>query len=700
MTYTIGVDIGGTFTDCVAVSSDGQVIHGKALSTHATNPTEGVLAGIEQLADATGRSVADLLRATTTFSHGTTIGTNLVVERKGARVGLVATAGHGDALSMMRGRGRTAGEPVDRVLNVRDTDKPRPIVPRRDVVEVKERVAVDGGVLVALDEAHARDAIASLVNSGIDALAICLLWSFRNPTHERRLREIALELAPDLYVSISSEVAPRQGEYERTVATVINSYIGPASSGYLEKLEKTLAADGLSSRPFIMQAAGGVIPIDVAARQPVQTIGSGPAGGLAGTVDIARRAGHSHVIATDMGGTSFEVGLIIDGRPVLTSESIVDKYTYTLPHLDLQSIACGGGSIARIDARSGGLQVGPDSAGSWPGPACYGTGTEATVTDADVVLGLIDPDQFLGGSMKLDRSASERAVGALAEQTGLSLEEAAAGILRVNGNNAATLIRQRTIQQGLDPREFALYAFGGAGPVHAFSFAEELGITDVVIPMGNGASTLSAYGIASSEAMQVFEQECVIHAPFDATQLAHLTTALEAKAMGQMRDAGFAPEQVVLQRTALARYAGQFMQEIPLPMEAGDAFEDHARALDGAFVQEYARLYGEAALSPFHVPEIFTIRIMATATVGEGVAPLTDTRGERREPVRHRQVYWPAEEQWTTTAVYEGPPPPGDLISGPAVVQLPHTTISVAPGQRLTTDAHGSCVLLLKEGRA
>lgn len=695
MSYAVGVDIGGTFTDCVAVDHAGRVHHGKALSTHGTSPAEGVLRGLTQLAESADETLDSLLEATDQFSHGTTIGTNLIVERKGARVGLIATRGHGDALIMMRGQGRSAGEPAATILNIRDTDKPAPLVSRWDVAEVIERVAVDGSVLVPLDEVSARRAVTTLLGRGVEAISVALLWSFRNPTHEQRLRDIVAELAPDMYVSISSDTAPRQGEYERTVATVINSYLGPASSRYLEELAISLANHGLRSRPFIMQANGGVIPVQVAARRPVQTIGSGPAGGLAGTADIASRAGHRNVIATDMGGTSFEVGLLVGGRPVLASENIIDKYTFRISHLDLRSIACGGGSIARVDPRGGGLQVGPESAGSVPGPACYGTGTQATVTDADVVLGLIDPDRFLNGRMSLNRDAAVKAVGTLAEATGLSLEHAAAGILRVNGHNAATLIRQRTIEQGLDPRDFTVYAFGGAGPVHAFTFAQELGVKKVLIPMGNGASTLSAYGIAASDAMQVFERECTLPAPVDGSALATVTADLERLAVHEMTAAGFNGDSIRLHRSALGRYAGQFLQELVLPMDDGEVGDVTAKALEEAFLTEYSRLYGKAALSAFHTPEIFMIRVSATVELGVGTAPSTSGDGGAQRP--SRPVFWPGDNEWTDTAVYDGPPALGSRIPGPALVQLPHTTISVSTGWQLNTDGTGNCVLAIEE---
>ncbi|WP_173922453.1 hydantoinase/oxoprolinase family protein [Agromyces sp. Marseille-P2726] len=690
MSYTIGVDIGGTFSDCVAVNDQGQVFNGKALSTHATDPVEGVIEGLTRLAEEAGETLESLLGQTTEFSHGTTIGTNLMVERKGARVGLVATKGHGDALQIMRGRGRTAGVAPELLLNVRETDKPAPLVPHRDVVEVAERVLADGSVLASLNDDEARAVLRPLLEQ-VDAVAISLIWSFRNPVHEQRLRELVHEIRPDMFVSISSETSPRLGEYERTVATVINSYVGPASSRYLGALETALQERGLTTPVFIMQSNGGVLPVETARHRPVQTIGSGPAGGLAATESIARRTGHKNVIATDMGGTSFEVGLLIDGRPILTSAKIIDQYTFKIPQLDLRSIACGGGSIARVDPHSGGLRVGPESAGSNPGPACYGRGTEATVTDADVVLGFIDPDRFLGSEMQLDKERAVAAVRKIAEEAELSLEQAASGILRVNSHSAAILIRQRTIEQGLDPRDFALYAFGGAGPLHAFAFAQELDIDQVVIPMGNGASTLSAYGIAASDAMEVFEEECTIRAPFDTDALAETIGRLEERALEQMAAAGFPKERVRLERSAQARYAEQYMQELHLPVPSGPIDESFSEKLSTVFAEEYSRLYSAVALSVLHTSEIFTIRV--TASVPLQTAATATPVGGQTAPAREREVFWPGHEQWISTAVYDGPPALGGLIEGPALVQLPHTTIAVAPGQSLETDDFANCIL-------
>ena len=695
-TYYLGVDIGGTFTDCVAVSDAGRVLHAKTPSTHATTPVDGVLTGLDLLAEEAGISTGDLLARADRLSHGTTIGTNLVVERKGAKVGLLATKGHHDALLMMRGAGRTAGIAIDQVYSVHRTDKPVPIVPRGRTAQIAERVTADGAVLAPMDDAAAREAVRGLLARGdVDAIAIALMWSFRNPAHERRLREIVEEEAPGVFVSVSHETSPRQGEYERTVATVLNSYVGPASSRYLEELATALGERGLARAPFIMQANGGVVPVAVARSRPLTTIGSGPAGGLAGTAFIAAASGHTHVIATDMGGTSFEVGLVVDGAPLLSGDEVLDQYTFQQPHLDLRSIACGGGSIAHVDPHSGGLRVGPESAGSDPGPACYGTGTEPTVTDADVVLGLIDPDMFLGGRMQLDRAAAARAVRTVAEPLGLSVEEAAAGIVQVNSFSAATLIRQQTIEQGLDPRDFVLYAFGGAGPVHAFAFASELGVAEVVIPLGNGASTLSAYGIAASDVVRTFEQECRVRAPFDAGALAAVVAEVEARALDALEDAGFDRDRVVLGRTALMRYAEQFLQELPLELPSGDIGEGQARDLAARFDAEYARLYGEGARAVFHAIEVFAIRV--TASVALGFAPQAGGDGATSEAAaggaRQRDVFWPG-AGWTPTAIHDGAAlAAGATVAGPAIVELPHTAVSVPEGQTLRSDDIGNLIL-------
>jgi N-methylhydantoinase A len=551
-------------------------------------------------------------------------------------------------------------------------------------------VAADGTVVAPLDDDKARDAIEALLKNGQDikGVAITLLWSFRNPAHEQRLAELVKEIAPDAFVTLSSQAAPRQGEYERTVAAVINSYVGPASLAYLDRLEDRLKAEGFNGRLLVMQSNGGVADIEHARTSPIRLLGSGPAGGIAGVAVLAEKAGHPNVIATDMGGTSFEVGLLIDGRPIVSGEQIIDQYTFHQPHLDARSIACGGGSIASISS-DGGLRVGPQSAGSDPGPAAYGRGgSEPTVTDADVVLGFLSPDAFLGGGMHLDADAARKAVNKIAEPLELTTEETAAGILRVNNHAAATLIRQRTLEQGLDPRDFVVYAYGGAGPLHAWGFASELGCKQVVIPLGNGASTLSAYGIAAGDLVQHHEVECRARSPIKPEELQAAVDQAEQSAKQAMPD-----QQPQLSRVALMRYAEQLLQSVPVPIASGPIAEDTCAQLLKDFDAEYERQFGAFAKALFQAVEVFAVRVEARVP-GEvrdvgAAAPADDA-----QPRAHREVHWPEHGQ-LDTPIYDGATlGAGQQIDGPAVIELAYTTVPVAPGQRLTRDKETDNLLL------
>ena len=694
MGYTVGVDIGGTFTDCVAVAPDARLLQAKTLSTHASDPGEGVLDGIAMLASLEGLTVEQFLGQSLRVSHGATIGTNLVVERKGARTGLLATAGHTEALAMMRGGGRTAGLPYEQIFSVHNTAKPEPLVDRRCIVAIRERIDRNGRVVAPLDEERARETIRDLIeDQQIEALAICLLWSFRNSAHEQRLAQIARELNPGLFVSLSSEVAPQLGEYERTVATVINAYVGPASVRYLRDTARRLEARSLASPFLVMQSSGGVAPVSAAERKPLVTLDSGPAGGLAGAASLSRARGDANVIATDMGGTSFDVGLVVAGEPVSAETRTLSQYTYRTPHLDVRSIACGGGSIAWIDPHTRALRVGPHSAGSSPGPVAYGRGgTQSTVTDADVVLGLVRADGFLDGRMPLDAAGAREAIARLGSEIGLSLEQAAAGILQVNNAAAANLIRQRTIQQGLDPRDFTLYVFGGAGPVHVWGFASELGVSQAVIPLGNGASTLSAYGIATCDVVLQLDRACDFSLPLDMDALRDELGELDQSAAAEARAVGLDPASLAVERTCLLRYRGQFFQSLtlPVPDPADPMFNAQLRE---AFEREYARLYGKGALVLLQDVELFALRTRLSRAIAASVAA---DRGPHPRPAPHetRPVFWPTHMDWIETPVWDGTQlHGGDQLDGPAIVELPHTSVALAPGQSLEVDLIGNYVV-------
>lgn len=686
--YYIGVDIGGTFTDCVLVDQNGKHRTAKALSTK-DDPVSGVMTGLGRLAEAEGLDLATLLARTNRFGHGTTIGTNAVLERAGARVGLVATAGHGDALLMMRGSGRVAGRSIEDVFAVHGSRLPQPITVPGAIQEVHERIDASGAVVVDLDTEQAVEDITRMIaEHRLDSIAISLLWSFANAKHERALAEALAAAAPDVFVSSSAVVSPRLGEYERTVATVMNGYVGPACSRYLSRLADRLGHTGLTEPLLVMQSNGGVLPAEAAAATSLGTIDSGPAGGLTGVATLAQAYGHDRVVATDMGGTSFDIGLVIDGKPVMAEDNVIDQYTYRLPHLAVKTIACGGGTLARFDEATGGLRVGPQSAGSEPGPASYGRGgTEPTVTDADVVLGLLRPAAFLDGRMPLDRDAAVGAVGRLAEQLGLSLEETAAGILEINNMRAATVIRQQTLERGHDPRDYVLYAYGGAGPVHAFGYAAESGVREVVIPLGNGASTLSAYGIASGDVVLYKELERGLLAPFDGEQadaLAAGVAEVEAAARADLAAAGFGDD-VVVEIDALMRFREQLMHSLEIPV----TLPSDGKRLLADFDAEYVRRYGSGGTAMFQTVEVFAFR--ARASVAAGI-PIPAPHSEPAAPVEHADVYWPG-RGWTSTEVHRGSVT--GTVSGPALVELAHTTIAVPPGASLSTGTRNELRLQL-----
>jgi N-methylhydantoinase A len=681
--FHIGIDIGGTFTDCVLIGSDAATYRtAKVLSTK-NDPASGVLAGLEELAGSAGLTLPELLGATTRLGHGTTIGTNAVLERTGARVGVITTAGHGDCLAIMRGHGRVAGRGVEEVFLVRGTSLPKPLIVPGAVLELHERVDASGKVVVALNEAAAAAAVKAFISEHrLDSVAVAFLWSFANPEHELAVEKIVRAVAPDVFVSLSARVSPRLGEFERTVATVLNGYVGPACTRYLGSMGDRLRENGLSAPLLVMQSSGGVVPAAAASEVALGTLDSGPTAGLTGVGALAKANGHQNVVATDMGGTSFDIGLVVGGQPVVANESVIGQYTYRVPHLDVRTTACGGGTIARRDPLTGSLRVGPESAGSEPGPACYGRGgTLPTVTDADVVLGLLRPDSFLGGRMPLDEAAARAAVGALAGELGLGLEETAAGIVNVNNLRAATLIRQQTLERGLDPRDFVLYSYGGAGPVHAFGYAAEVGVCEVLIPLGNGASTLSAYGIAAGDVTRFTEVETSLRAPFDDEALSREIAGAVSRARQSIAAAGLAEEPVV-DAWALMRYQEQLMHSLEVPIDPAAASADRLTTL---FTEEYARRYGRSAASAFQAAEVFALRVRARVPASAGPVTGTAAPGQGGAGTR-AAVFWPDAGRRLDTAVYDGGRLDGAAVDGPALIELSHTTIAVPSGASLRTE--------------
>jgi N-methylhydantoinase A len=697
MGYYCGIDIGGTFTDCVILDDEGTVTLAKASST-PSDFSQGFLDAITLGAERLGLGLEEFLDRTDLLLHGTTVGTNALVEMRGARTGLITTRGHRDALLMMRSYGRSAGLPIERLLHVSRHRKPDPIVPPALIREVSERVDWAGDVVLPLNEAEAVEAIESLVAAGVETIAISFLWGFVQPAHERRVRELVQEIAPEVYVSCAHELITKPGEYERTAAVAINCYIGPSTSSYVRSVDRATTELGYRHPLLIMQASGGVVPAGQAAAAPLFTIGSGPVGGVTGAKFLADQMGHDDVIACDMGGTSFDVGIIAAGEPLGSSETVINQYTFFMPRLAIESIGAGGGSIVWIDEGSETLRVGPESAGAQPGPACYARGGERpTVTDADLVLGRYNAENFLGGQLRLDREAALRALATVARPLGMDPVQAAAAAVTIAEFQMSDLMRKVTLERGLDPRDFTVYAYGGAGAAHAAVFARELGAREVVIPLGTLASTWSALGILSSDVLHVLERAELMAAPFDPGALNRVYGELEATGRAQLREEGFADDAIALRRFADMKFNLQ-IHRVEVPVPGGDLGPAEAAAQVEAFVERYEQIYGRGAAFVGAGVQIGVMRVVARGRV-RTPRPSAIADGASATPVGERPVWWEAERGFRETAIYDGTlAGAGAAIDGPAVVEMPETTIVVHPGQRGRVDRQGSFVISVDGG--
>ena len=680
-----GIDTGGTFTDLVLIGPGGLV---GVLKTPSTRPNfeHGVLEALER--------AADLSSQVGFVAHGTTVGTNAVLEGNTAVVAMVTTAGCGDLVFQMRGSGRVAGLPDELIGRVHETSKPEPIVERQHIFEIGERIDSRGEVVVALDADEVRGVARQIAQLGIGAVAICLLWSFRNPRHEQEVAAILREILPTVHVSLSSEVAPRWGEYERFVATILNASLAPVMTGYLNRLESQLEA--ARRRLYVMQCNGGTISAAEAIRLPLQTLNSGPVGGIVACQALGRATGRNNIIATDMGGTSFDVGIVEGGYPLTNRTGVVRQYEYFVSTVMVESIGAGGGSIAYLDATANNLRVGPRSAGAAPGPACYDRGgTEPTVTDADLVLGRLPQEGALGGAIHLRRDLAERAIATIADRLGMSTAETAAGIVAIIDNRMADLIRATTVRRGLDPRDFVLFAYGGAGPCHVGGYAAELGC-DAVIPLGNVASVWSAYGIAQSDVARVFEQNVMRRLPIPIDILREVIERLEQRAVTEVEEQGVLLDSLVLQREVDIRFRGQ-VYELAIGLPSGQLQEADLEQLPERFLLRYEQVYGQGAGFPGASLELVSIRIRATGSVhSRSRMPSERLAVEpfHPRPSALRSVFWTPVTGYIDSPVF-GPSDlrPGAQVLGPAVCDLPDTTICVHPDQILAVDKTGSMVL-------
>ena len=692
--FLAGVDIGGTFTDCVVVSDTGEVVTAKAPSS-PPNYTEGVVEGLTIAAGKLGLDLPELCAKLQLVTHGTTVGTNALVQHRGAKVGLITTKGHEDVIYIMRGSRGYSGRDIRKVVHYSEGSKPKPIVPRSLIAGISERIDFAGDIIAPLNEAELVTAIKRLVAQGVEAIAICFLWSFKNPVHEHRAVELVREHAPGVFVSSSADLVPKWGEYERTTATALNAYIGPITTRYLRNIGDRLKDLGYRHALQVTQCGGGCISLAKAMEAPLLTLDSGPVSGVTGSSFLGNLMQEGDIITTDMGGTSFDVGLIIGSQAATSYKSSVDQYEYFIPKVEIEAIGAGGGSLARVDEITGGLHVGPESAGSLPGPICYGRGgTIPTVTDADVVLGYFDPDNFADGKMTLDRDAAAKAIAALGEKLGLGVDEAAAGITQIAEFHMADLIRRSTVQKGEDPRNFTLYAFGGAGPVHAGVFAREIGVQKVIIPQKKTASVWCALGAAAADVLHVLEHVDLSESPFDLDTINRNLALLRQRGEAQLERDGMTGTDYLY--SVDVRHRGQ-INEIEVPIGAGRLDRAGIDDLVLEFFDRYEQVYGRGSAFRSGRLEIVTFRVRAVVAMPK--PRLTETR-ETTEQVppaarrKDRSVYWSSTKERIDTPVYDGSQLGcGNVLDGPVLVETSHTTVVVHPGQRLTVDTWGNFVL-------
>jgi N-methylhydantoinase A len=686
--YRIGIDVGGTFTDFLLAGPHGLTAVHKELSTPA-DPSEAVLAGLAALARGQGLEPAQFLRRVALIVHGTTVTTNAVLTGRTARTGLVTTKGFRDALEMRRG--------VREEMYDNRWHAPAPLVPRWLRLPVAERIGPAGEVIAPLDAAGAEQALAQLREAGVEAVAICFLHAHANPAHERSAAALARRALPQAYVSVSSEVLPQVRFYERVSTTVFNAAVGPILARYLASLTRRLDEAGFGGTLLVMQSNGGVGSPAEVVRRAAATLLSGPAAAPAAGLACLASSGERSFISVDMGGTSFDAALVRDGAPEVTSAGTVNRYALALPAMEIHTIGAGGGSIGWID-EGGLLRMGPQSAGADPGPACYGRGgTEPTCTDANLVLGYLSADYFAGGRMRLDAAAARRAIEErIARPLGLSLAQAAHGMLHVINVNMASAIREISVKKGYDPREFPLLCAGGAGPLHAAAIAAELGIRRVIVP--RDASIFCASGMLRSDLRHDYVRSCAQTLGARGEGGARVREA--AREMLAEADRALAAEGVPRARRRMRflmdlRYSGQYHEvTVEVPREA--VLRADWNAVRERFHDRHDRLYGYCLRQEGTAVELLNVRLAATGITPKPVlAREPRARAEARGALKGRRpAYLPEKKGYREVPVYDGDRlRRGNRLAGPAIIECANTTIVVPAGWRAEYDALGNCIL-------
>ena len=678
MSIKIAVDVGGTFVDFVCCDEHNRLSLLKGSST-PDDPSRAVVEGVEEILERSGAEPSDV----TLFVHGTTVATNTLLERKGATVALIGTEGFRDVLEIAR---QDRPSLYDYALH-----PPKPLAPRRLRFETPERIGHDGRVRRPLERDAVADLIERIAAGDVRDLAVCLLHSYANPVHERLLKEWIAEAVPDARISLSSELLPEIREFERANTTVVNAYVLPAVSCYIHRLEDRLREKSIASPLHIMQSNGGIIDADRAQKHCVQTLLSGPAAGALFGATLAEAAGVETVISIDIGGTSADVSVATGRQPVFAEETEIGGQVVRTPCIEINTVGAGGGSIACID-KGGALQVGPQSAGAQPGPACYGRGgTRPTVTDANVVLGRVNPQYFLGGRMTIDAELAREAIEReIAGPLGMSVEQAAEGILTVVNAVMVKAIRKLTVERGLHPRDLALAGFGGGGPLHAPDLARELGISRVVIPPMPGVS--SAFGLLTADFRQDYVRTVLWRlTPDRLGELQAIVEEMGEEALRRMSSS--APGVPVELRPSFdVRYRGQSFS-LPVLAEIGElrAWSD-LDTLAARFHEAHERTYGHS--NPAGELELANIRLAAVGRFGDEPPTRAAQTEARQEPVGVRQVYFAG--AFREAAVYRRDGlTAGVVVRGPAILEQPDSTLIIPPGSSGRTDESGN--LLIRE---
>ena len=687
----LGVDVGGTFTDLIYIDDEGGNILIHKLASTPDDPSRGTVQGITELTERAGVTPADLGQV----FHGTTIATNIVIEHNGATVGMITTEGYRDILHIARHK-----KPLN-FSNYQDLPWQRyPLVRRRHRLTVPERIAADGQVLVELDEERAREQVRKLKEMQVEAVAVCFLFSFLHPEHEQRVAEIVREEFPDAFLSVSSEVLPQYREYERFSTVALNAFVGPKVAGYVRRLEDELRSLGVGTGLQLMSSASGVVTADGAVRRPVNLLMSGPVAGVVGGIWVGRQAGFQNVITLDVGGTSADIGLSQGGKLRMKHllDTRVGPYQAMIPMVDVDTIGAGGGSIAYVDG-GGIFRSGPRSAGAVPGPAAYGRGgTEPTSTDAMVNLGWLQPETFLGGTMELRSDLARQAFEPMAKELEMSVEEASMGAIQIVSHSMVQSIEENSVRKGFDPRDFALVAEGGAGPMFAANIASEVGTPAVIVPPYPGVT--AALGLLVTDS--VYEYVTTTYqrmSQLNAEELEARFTELEEQARSQLEADGIAKDRWVIQRVADCRYLGQGYE---LRVEAGSGAIDAewssklASDFHDAHEREYSRRFEESDI------EIPNIRVRGIGLIEPLTMPEVASSDESVDiALHHTRDAWfrvDGELRELPTRFYDRERlAAGHRIEGPAVINQYDTTTVIPPGLAAEIDRYGNIVIWLEE---